>query len=118
MHKGILVKTKTTFGEMFVRVVKHIQHFTQQRKTRLVFDPDQTLPNTLPNKCYETKQGGQTSPTFHQTFVFEMLGEKFDLFDRGFSDKMTFFLYEHCLFVCLFLCFQFILIGLVRISSY
>ena len=31
----------------------------------------------------ETKQGGQTSPTFHQTFVFEMFGEMFDLFDRG-----------------------------------
>ena len=34
------------FGEMFVGVVKHIQHFTQQRKTKFVFDLDQTLPNT------------------------------------------------------------------------
>ena len=71
------------FGEIFVVVVKHIQHL---RKTKFVFDLGQTLltlRTTLPNKCYETKQGGQTSQTFHQTFVFEMLGEMFDLFDRG-----------------------------------
>ena len=72
------------FGEMFVGVVKHIQHFTQQRKTKFVLNQDQTLPNAAKQiKCYETKQGGQTSPTFHQTFVFEMLGEMIDLFDRG-----------------------------------
>ena len=33
-----------------------------------------------------TKQGGQTGPTFHQTLVFKMLGEMFDLFDRGLTD--------------------------------
>ena len=34
-----------------------------------------------------TKQGGQTGPTFHQTLVFKMLGEMFDLFDGGFTER-------------------------------
>ena len=42
------------------------------------------LRPVLPNKCYESKQGGRTSPKFHQTFAFILLGEIFDLFDRGF----------------------------------
>ena len=46
------------------------------------------LRPTLLNKCYETKLGGQTSPTFHLTFVFKMLGEMFDQFDRGFIDAV------------------------------
>ena len=58
--------------------------FHTTMKNKICFRPRSIkLCSTLPNKCYETKQGGQTSPTFHQTFVFDMLGEMFNLFDRG-----------------------------------
>ena len=66
------------FGEMFVGFVIQIQYFTQKWKTKFIFEPDQTLPNTAKQMLWD-----QTSPTFHQAFVFEMLGEMFDLFDRG-----------------------------------
>ena len=40
---------------------------------------------TSPSKCYVTKHGCQTSPTFHQAPVFQMLGEMFDQFDWDFK---------------------------------
>ena len=49
--------------------------------------PSIKLHPTSPNKCDVTKQGGQTSQTFHQTFALQMLGEVFDRFDRGFTHQ-------------------------------
>ena len=39
-------ETKEMFGELFVGVVKQIQPFTQQRKTKFVLDLDQTSSTT------------------------------------------------------------------------
>ena len=66
-HRHVDENKKRTFGEMFVGVVKQIQHFAQQRKKNLFLTQIKLHP-TLPNKCYETKQGDQTGPTLHQTF--------------------------------------------------
>ena len=69
------------FCEMLVRVVKQIQHFTQQRKTKFVFDRDQTTSNIAEQiLCDQTRR--PKKPKISSNICFIMLGEMFDLFNR------------------------------------
>ena len=67
----------------------NISNISHNNEKQNLFLTQMKLCPTLPNKCYETKQGGQTSQTFHQTFVFELLGEMFDLFDQGYRETIS-----------------------------
>ena len=88
IHEGIAIKTSSKYPAKSLLEWSNRSNISQNNKKQNLFLTSIKLHPTSPNKCYVTKQGGQTGPTFHQTLVFEMLGEMFDQFDQ--SELKTF----------------------------